>query len=300
MVVRVILDTCAVRHIAHQDDLQLDLDAIRGSSEDLRFSIADAAHLELVSQLTKGELDFAAWRHAVSELRDVLDEEWPVFPGGSLLHRLTGLNDDGEVDWELMRQHFQAGWDVASKAREAAELGDVRYATSSNGEVYRVGTGELLAPGEQKNEWKRWKEAMEETRGAVAAKDTSPLDCARAVLAGAARREGFEPDQLEKMIPVARLHGYYIYLIQTGYKPGTKRNRGDAFDQRLLWYLPLPAVVCTADGKFIDNRLTPAGITSGVVRCSTLNEHVREGNVHELLPEPESLQHFFGEWLAKE
>jgi len=65
MLVRILLDTCTIRNHLHAIGKQLDIGAIRSSTEQLRFSLPGGAGVELLEQLTEGRVSWAEWTNGI-------------------------------------------------------------------------------------------------------------------------------------------------------------------------------------------------------------------------------------------
>jgi hypothetical protein len=68
------------------------------------------------------------------------------------------------------------------------------------------------------------------------------------------------------------------------YDPSTKERHGDLFDWALLFALPLPSVVVTSDGPFINRlRATKATDARQIVSVEEFNDHVRKDTLESLI-----------------
>ena len=290
MSIRVILDTCVVRNIAHQRGVELDRRLIHASSEDLRFSVADPSFLELHAALSEGRIPWEDWRRAATFFDDVLDEEWPVFPGNAQLHMTSGLLD-GKIDVAKIKRHCQAGWQHVSAAESDNDLEREEVIELDDGRKFKIGGHPSKSPAVRENERAKWIKLIESLRETYDPKKWSQEDTMKAVLVRLYQEEKWSPEQLGKMVPFAKVIARYIHLVQRkgSYNPDSDNTRGDAFDLNLLWYLPLPALVCTADGKFI-KKAGLSDVSYGVVNVETLNEHIGSNTVHELLHDVTEMQ----------
>ena len=89
MIVRVVLDTCVIRHYIH-GHVGLDLAAIKSSAEELRLSLAGGTGIELLAQLVEGRLTWSDWSSRIPDIDSVLDRRWPLLPTGRQLAALAG------------------------------------------------------------------------------------------------------------------------------------------------------------------------------------------------------------------
>jgi len=80
--IRILFDTCTVRNSLHPDEIKLNISAILTKIQKYRISLADGAFAELISQLVTHRVSFLDWSSNASQLDSILDQEWPIFPGG--------------------------------------------------------------------------------------------------------------------------------------------------------------------------------------------------------------------------
>ena len=113
---------------------------------------------------------------------------------------------------------------------------------------------------------------------------------------------GDPPDLGDKLDSAARMIARLVSQAlkkRDPYNPFTDKRRGDAFDISLLFYIPLPSVICTADEKFV-NRLRDTGAFHAcqVVTINELNELVRLNGVGALVSDFQTPaeQHRSGAW----
>ncbi len=110
MLVRVIFDTCTIRNHLHAKGHQLDLGAIKISKEQLRFSVAGGAYVELLAQLIEGRVKWSEWSQGIPAIDSILDQRWPILPTGRQLASIAGTQTDIEIDHESEKRHLQAVW----------------------------------------------------------------------------------------------------------------------------------------------------------------------------------------------
>src|SRR5690242_10616618 len=122
MLVRILLDTCTVRNHLHASGNQLDLGAIRSSTEQLRFSLPGGAGVELLEQLTEGRLPWLEWINGIPAIDSILDQRWPLLPTGRQLAAIAGTQTDLAIDIEAERRHLRAVWEVQRHARSTSDL----------------------------------------------------------------------------------------------------------------------------------------------------------------------------------
>lgn len=283
MRIQIVLDTCVVRNIAHQNGAQLDAGAIRNNKEDLRFSLTDPTYLELHAALSEGRLSWEEWPRAAKFLDEILDDEWPILPSGAELHKVSGLFD-GDFDRHKLQEFVKACWSYLAEASNAADLQREMIFALSDGRKFKIGGHAPKSSDARENEREEWIEFIESVRNIYDPKEWSQNSTTKAILYKLQQLEQWSTEQQRMMIPVVNMLARYIHLVQqkNGYKPWTDKNRGDVLDFFNLWYISFPAIVCTADIRFI-NKVSQAGVICGLVGVEELNERMKEDTVHQLL-----------------
>ncbi len=233
-----VLDTDVTRHtVQGRSELGIDLAALARAKDRLLLSISEVAYLELVDDLTKGNISIKEWRAFAMRVHPLLDPDYPVIPNGRGLAAMLGIE---RVDYDLS-QSQRSAWHALRSVRRRKDLQDGRSVMSDG--VRRVFRPREISRVLQEVEAKwvgLFAEAESRAEGPVVAKDRREVrDAIRTTLgADVARRPELE---LVIAATVERLiqHG-------RGYRP--KLN--DALDYEHLYMVGLPAIVCTSDSGF--------------------------------------------------
>jgi hypothetical protein len=247
---RVLLDACAVGHaIGGGPDLDFFRD-LRDWRGDHLVSIADGAYAELVQGLLdpKG-IESGLWIAIVQALKDVLDPEMPIAPGGLELAALAGLVE-APLDLGQMRAYYKALWSQVAAVQASGDL-DREYEYTEPG-----GRRKLLPALRQanvqvfKDEADRWGASMD-ALGAAVKGINLPNDVLRERLVEYNRRNltaTMGIAQLDKIDLALRVLANRALQAAGDYQP---EGANDPFDFALLFGIPLPAVICTRDGGLL-------------------------------------------------
>jgi hypothetical protein len=292
MIIRVILDTCTVRNHLHQGERLLDFEAIRSSSEQLRFSLAGGTLAELLEQLVEARISFGDWNARVSNIDGILDQRWPVLPTGRELAALAGTQTDLSTNLESKRRHLKTCWQLTRNSHCLADLQTLRTYEGEGGATYGV-TLDAKRPGSvntgRRISWMEYIEKMQDMLPPYNIRYNG--ECEKKVLAlmkqGLGTQPGDPPDLAQMLDPVARMIARLVCESlnpKTPYNPRTEDRKGDAFDISLLFYISLPTVICTADKKFV-NRLaaTKAPNAQQVMTVEDFNTSVAAGTLAEAI-----------------
>jgi hypothetical protein len=287
MLIRVILDTCTVRSLVHRDDPTLDLQAIRTCKDQLRLSLPGSAFAELLEQLcssTRG-ISFSNWQLAAVHLDTILDKRWPCFPSGKELSALTKVQALS-LDVPLEQCYMQACWRLLKSATSVADLQNPMLFQSPDGQSYEIKLDLETLANVNSGERQSWIDYIEKMRKMLVSVDLGRHDEERVydmIRSDHGSQPDDSPEMSRKLDSVNRMIAKLVVLsLQANqpYNPNTQRRRGDAFDIKLLFHVPLPAVICTADQRFV-NRLrdTKALGSQQVVTVDEFNRHVRNGTL---------------------
>jgi hypothetical protein len=303
MLVRVILDTCTVRSHLHCIGNQIDLDGIHRSSELLRISIAGGTIFELLEQLIEGRVQWSEWGQKIRTIDSVLDRRWPIFPTGNPLALLSKTQTGEHSNIESTRRLLCAAWD---SLRSAACTDDLKAGVNYedvDGKHYsvRLNAEDLSTRGaDLRDGWKGWVGNVSELINATF-KSPPPED----FLADLVRKKlgsglGDSIDLADRLDAAARLVAKFAYESvnqRTPYNPHSDKRRGDAIDFMMLFYLPLPAIVCTADQPFI-NRVRATGTPQSrlVLNVSEFNDRMRANAISELVAEFQAPEDQLSQW----
>lgn len=289
MTVRVLLDACAVRKSLHDDATTLDAELIRNSRGICSVSLAGSTFAELTEQLIAGRIVFDVWNMKVTELDSLLDPDWPVFPAGKQLAYLTGTQTHEPVDVALEQRYSQAVWHFLRQANSKDYLAKkaVQF-LAPDGTVYQ---GDLTA--------ERLEEEMKGQRdywaNCVRSYQRLTLGTCTAITEDGLIRQmkddldadPLSPSDLSEKLdaPIRMIARLFIQSLakNRAYNPENEKRRGDVFDLDLLFAIPLPAIIVTADERLI-NRLrgTNAGHQEQVCLIDEFNEHLRQGTLTSL------------------
>lgn len=288
MEIRVLLDTCAIRSHIHQHPWLLPISELRARLDVIKVSIADSAMAELFEQRVQNRIP--NWNERIGEIDSILDPEQPVFPGGSELAVLSGTQLGEEPNREDRTQYYRTGWQLLRDAGDLSELQRPHTFKTSDGRTMRI----TLDPGrlqnvmaDERDAWVAFIERMENILGP----DTSPtrkqiLDIAQTGLRS--QQPTDPPDIADKLDGVVQVLASFIHMRTTGstpYNPRAEHRRGDVFDWSLLFALPLPAIICTADTTFVNRfRALNSHQASQVVNMEEFSDRVANDSLLELLP----------------
>jgi hypothetical protein len=292
MFVRIVLDTCTVRNHTDSCFPQLDLNLIQRKSDLVRLSLSASAFVELTAQIADGRLPFARWQEGIKPINAILDQRWPCLPNGKQLAWLAGTQivepiENVEDESRYMRACWHHLLDVTPE-----EIGKCQV-------VYRVSGGTLrsirldaqtlkdMIAG-QRQEWINYIRRMQTdllSREITAADE----DAIRKVM-----RSDFGNDLLdapcvaEKLDAACRMIARFVARAlpseMAAYNPESEKHRGDSFDLNLLFYVPLPAVIVTGDGRFVRGlRETGAPHGGQVLSIDEFNTHLGNGTLAALV-----------------
>ncbi len=258
MFVRIVLDTCTVRN--HTDGCfpQLDLNLVRRKRDLVRISLSASAFVELAAQLADGRLSFARWQKYIAPINAILDQRWPCLPNGKQLGWLAGTQVVEPIEnLEDESRYMRACWHHLLGV-SPGQIGRCQV-------VYRVSDGalrsirldaqtlrEIIAT--QRQEWIDFIRRMQTdlpSRGITGADEETIREVMRSDFGS---DPSDAPGVAEKLDVVCRMIASFVACslrAKTAYNPESEKRRGDTFDLNLLFYVPLPAVIVTGDGRFV-------------------------------------------------
>ena len=282
MLVRILLDTCTVRNHLHAIGKQLDFGAIRSSTEQLRFSLPGGAGVELLEQLTEGRVSWQEWINGIPAIDSILDQRWPLLPTGRQLAAIAGTQTDIAIDIEAERRHLRAVWRLQRHATSTGDLQRGGWYEGADGNRYaiKLELPKLQATGTaQRDSWRNYIHHIQSLLPSLGVTRATEADILALMKMSQGTYPGDPPDLGDKLDSVARMIARLVSQSlkkKDPYNPDTDKRRGDAFDISLLFYVPLPSVICTADEKFV-NRLRDTGAPHArqVVSINELNDIVR-------------------------
>jgi len=290
MLVRILLDTCTIRNHLHAIGKQLDFGAIRSSTEQLRFSLPGGAGVELLEQLTESRVSWQEWTKGIPAIDSILDQRWPLLPTGRQLAAIAGTQTDVSIDIEAERRQLRAVWRLQRHSKSTADLQRGGWYEGADGKRYaiKLELPKLQAAGtSERDSWKGYIRHIQTLLPSLGVNQASEAEILALMKMNQGTYPGDSPDLGDKLDSVARMIARLVSQAlkkKDPYNPDTEKRRGDAFDISLLFYVPLPSVICTADEKFV-NRLRDTGAPHArqVVSVEEFNELVRSGGVGPLV-----------------
>jgi len=290
MLVRILLDTCTVRNHLHAIGKQLDFNAIRSSHEQLRFSLPGGTGVELLEQLTEGRISWSEWTKGIPAIDSILDQRWPLLPTGRQLAALAGTQTDIVIDIEAERRHLQAVWRLQRHSNNTPDLQRGGWYEGTDGKRYgiKLELSKLqMVSTTERDSWKNYIRHIQALLPSLGMKRGTEADILSLMKMNQGTYPGDPPDLGDKLDSVARMIARLVsqaLKTKDAYNPDTDKRRGDAFDLSLLFYVPLPSVICTADEKFV-NRLRDTGAPHScqVVSVDEFNQCVKNGTVGTLV-----------------
>lgn len=303
MLVRIVLDTCAIRNILHNDSSQLDFEAIKSSNEQLRFSVAGGAGVELLEQLVSGQIKWSDWAENIKKITKILDGRWPLLPTGRQLTALAGTQTDITIDIENERRYLNACWNLQVRSKSTSDLQKGGYYEKSNGEriILKLTLDNLSnVLDKERQSWIDYIQNIQELvqdRGITTTDQKSILNILKST---SGNYPGDPPDYGDRLDSVMHMISNLVSQSlkeSDPYNPEKGRRRGDTFDISLLYYVPLPSVVCTADKKFV-NRLRNSNPlhSKQVVSIDELNQHIIHNSVGNLVSSFRTEEEQFKSW----
>ena len=288
MLTRILLDTCVVRNIIHNDRVSLDYQALRPRLWKYRISLADGAFAELIDQLTHSPIEFKECHAKLFELNAYLDKKWPIFAGGRKLSALAKLQTDTFCDITSTQIFLQACWNLLRNSDSLEKLlAGIEFVDISGRRKTLKPDPQQIATAMEAGR-QAWIRQIEEMQRILNQNQAYRFDDYKAIcraLVGFGETD--PPDLAERIDGFLRIFAHFIYMAlknRTPYNPSSENRRGDSFDMLLLLALPLPAIIVTAENS-LPNRLkeTKAIDARQVVTVDEFNEHVRNDTLEELL-----------------
>jgi hypothetical protein len=274
--VRILLDASVVRKVVHADADALDLEALGRLKSSHPISIADGALAELANQLARGSIDPSAWSTRVAALDEILDDDFPVAPGGRDLAAMWRAEPVVGFDLGEAHAYYRASWRFLRGVRKPRDLARAGEFCAPSGRRYTIRldaqrTSDVLADAGQ-----RWAEWVAEVSGLLLEGRSQgdrikEADLRALILSNLSVDMGVtEARKLDLLIHVLAKCVSQASARKTPYRPKGEPN--DALDIDLLFALPLPAWVVTADMGF-----------HGLVRSTTSSDKSAVMTPRELL-----------------
>jgi hypothetical protein len=290
MLVRTLLDTCTIRNHLHAVGKQLDFGAICTSTEHLRFSLPGEAGVQLLQQLTQGRVSWQEWTSGIPAIDSILDQRWPLLPTGRLLAAIAGTQTDIAVDIEAERRRLRAVWRLLRHSKSTVDLRRIGWYEAADGKR-RATNLKLPKPQAagcaERESWKKPVRHIQTLLPSLGINEATEADILALMKMNQGAYPGDPPDLGDKLGSVARMIARLVaqaLKIGDSYNRDSEKRPGDALDISLLFYVPLPSVICTADEEFV-NRLRDTGAPHArqVVSVDEFNETVKRGGVWTLV-----------------
>lgn len=303
MLTRILLDTCAVRNFLHRIGPKLDSSLLTSRLWKYRISVADGALAELFEQLTDSHIDFAEWRREILDLDCLLDPRWPIFVGGHELSAIAGFQTDLSINQRDSQIYHQNIWKLLRDSGSLNKLlAGIGY-TDASGKRKALRPDPAHIKNTLDKERTTWTDFIIKMHllQQVGKADLNSLPKIEAFLkSGLGSAPTDAPDLVARLAVVTRLQAQFAHMAinqSPPYNPSTRQRRGDLFDWALLFALPLPAVVVTADKKFTNRVRATNTVEAGqILLVEECNEHARNDTLESLIAHHRSPERQQRQW----
>ncbi len=287
--VRLLLDTCVIRNCLHQYAPIPDLEQLKNYKPKILVSIPDPALAELTSQLFNSQIVFKDWSLRIHQLDDVLDPDMPICPSGIELSSLSGLIEGQPLYTNDSKIYYRAIWQSMENAQSLNDLRKGSIYKDSGGKFQRIEFDNLLIQKVMDEEREKFIRSIQQIKILLKESGTPPEKIEHLILSGMEPREGYSSNSRDKLDAVLRTLAqiYEMSLKEkNAYNPAARKRRGDFIDWSLLFALALPAIICTADTKFVRRiRQKKSKQLRLVITVEELNQHLMNGSLHVLVEE---------------
>lgn len=283
---RVLLDTSAIRGIVYADTEYGDFDGFDPKEVGLSICLANNAVPELALALFEGRIAWDRWSERVGVVTALLDPDSPLFPS------------DDESQFLFLapprrtlisrREHGIAIWRFLSQARGPADLAAGPPFEGSDGVQYRIASSVELAARLSEEHRDGWRHMIREMQTALVGYE--PTQDHVAELQFLAFFDG-RPDEASlrrQNDAYIRSRSRFIALALSGgerYNADARRRRGDSFDLEMLQALALPVLICTGDERLRSHVVLSGSVQAKqLVSPADLLDEVRRGVLHARLP----------------
>jgi hypothetical protein len=206
------------------------------------------------------------------------------------LAAIAGTQTDIVIDTEAERRHLRAVWRLLRHSKSTSELQRGGWYEGADGRRYgiKLELSKLqTVSAAERDSWRDYIRHIQTLLPSLGVKNATESDILSLMKMNQGTYPGDPPDLGDKLDSAARMIARLVsQAVKTkgAYNPDADKRRGDAFDISLLFYVPLPSVICTADERFV-NRLKDTGAPHScqVVSVDEFNECVRNGTVGTLL-----------------
>jgi hypothetical protein len=274
---RILLDTSVVRKVIHGDGDALDPAVLAAAKGDHAVSIADGTFVELAAALLRGSVTPEKWVKRIAMFDDLLDPDFPVVPGGKKLAAFWGGHPPAGLDLNEARAYYRAVWAYLRNAKSAVDLSRREVFYVPSGRAYSIQLDQthveaVLAEVGQR--WSGWVtniatliRGLRDNGESVTEENLRQVTKSHLMLDMGAADAG----KLDLVSHVLAKRGIQAAAARTPYNPNGDPN--DPLDLDLLFGIPLPAWVCTADARL--HRLvrsTPCADRNAVMTVAELLE----------------------------
>lgn len=251
---RILLDTTIVRQIIHGDPKALDLGALGQLKRERPVSIADGALAELADYLLRHPQRASEWANGISGFDDILDPDFPVAPGGRELASMWGAHTPVGMDLGEARAYYRAAWRYLRGVKEPNDLSRQEVFEAPSGRAYALGPLDparveaVLARAGEK--WTRWVSVMSELIASTEREEgrLTEFELQKLAFSNLCLDMGVaDAAKLDLVTHVLAKRAKQAATGKTPYNPKGEHN--DAVDLDLLFGIPLPAWVVTADSR---------------------------------------------------
>jgi hypothetical protein len=253
LVERIFLDNSVIRGVIHGDADALDVTRLKSCKAEHPVSIADGALAELAIQLIRGSVAPDDWAARIVALDAVLDPDFPVAPGGRELATLWGAHSLIGFDAGEARAFYRAAWRYLRDVRAAADLSRESVFHATSGRAYSIRLDQPCAEAVLAETGRKWADWVANVSGLIRGvrKDGHKVNeenLRKLTLSNLCLDMGVTDGmRLDLVIHVLAKRAMQAAMDTNPYNPKGKPN--DPLDLDLLFGIPLPGWVCTADGR---------------------------------------------------
>jgi hypothetical protein len=303
MLVRVVLDTCAVRNYLHGSSPSIDFALVQQQKGGVSLSLSASAFIELAGQIADGHIDYATWEQRTPDFDAVLSSRWPCLPNGKQLAFLAGSPTTEPFNVYDESQHMRACWHhLRTVSPDEVRRCKVVYRVSDGTlRSIRLDQSELQKTlGEQRRDWIDYVRKMEDELSAAGITDRDEEKIYQKMYADFDTTPLDIPHAAVRLTSINRMIARFLALAlktRAAYNPETDSRRGDTFDLNLLFYLLLPAIIVTGDGRFVRGLRSAAGSNAQrVLLIDEFNRHLTNNTLASLVSPLRNAEQQFHEW----
>lgn len=248
---RILLDTSVVRKIVHGDVDALDVGMLLALKGDHLISIADGALAELADQLLRGSISPGEWAKGIAAIDAVLDPDFPLAPGGKELAAMWGAHPPVGLDLGEARAYYRAAWRYLRSVKQPADLTRREVFHAPSGRAYPMrldGPHVRTVLAEAGGRWASWVANVAGliTKSKANGARVTETELRQLMLSNLCLDMGIaDAMKLDLVLHVLAKRAIQASMGKTPYSPNGDHN--DPLDLDLLFGIPLPAWVVTAD-----------------------------------------------------